>query len=259
MAATTRRVRRRHVQQDWLDARGERPKSRRGGKRKGAGRKPNGARAGSPHKKRPTLNASHPVHVVLRVVSAIRSLRRRALYKAVREATLVAAQRDGMRIVHVSIQRTHIHLLVEARHRMALARGMQRFQISAAKRLNAAVSIRWEQRRRGQVFADRYHAEIIKTPRQARHALAYVLNNWRKHREDQVSHARTWRIDPFSSGFQFDGWKEREHEPFLWKGPDTYDPLFVWLPKTWLLSAGWRRHGLIRMNEVPGSRQRAPR
>jgi len=31
-----------------------------------------------------------------------------------------------------------------------------------------------------------------------------------------------------------------------------YDPLIVWLPKTWLLREGWRRHGLVRMDEVQG-------
>ena len=62
-------------------------------------------------------------------------------------------------------------------------------------------------RRRGKVFEDRFHAEIIETPRQARHALAYVLNNWRKHREDHAAFAKTWRVDPFSSGICFPDWK----------------------------------------------------
>ena len=39
----------------------------------------------------------------------------------------------------------------------------------------------------GKVFPDRYHAQIIRTPRQARHALAYVLNNWRKHGENKLA------------------------------------------------------------------------
>jgi hypothetical protein len=39
-----------------------------------------------------------------------------------------------------SAQRTHLHLLVEAKDKEALAAGMQGFQISAAKHLNAAIS-----------------------------------------------------------------------------------------------------------------------
>ena len=112
----------------------------RGGKRRGAGRKPKGHQAGSPHRTRPELNARHPVHVVLRVIGAVGSLRRRFTYRAIREATLTTARREDFRIVHVSIQRTHIHLLVEADHKAALASGMQGFQISAAKHLHAAIS-----------------------------------------------------------------------------------------------------------------------
>lgn len=115
--------------------------------------------------------------------------------------------------------------------------------------MNAA--LKWEVRRRGQVFTDRYHVEIIRTPRQARHALAYVLNNWRKHREDA---ARTWLVDPFSTGWSFMGWKQLERALVLWRVPETYEPMFVWLPKTWLLYEGWRRHGLVDCREVPSQR-----
>ena len=99
-------------------------RQRRKGKK--PGRKPNGPRAGSPHRKRPELVARHPVHVVLRVVTAVGNLRRRVTYKAVREATLTAALREDFRIVHLSIQRTHLHLIVEAEHKGALASGIDR-------------------------------------------------------------------------------------------------------------------------------------
>src|SRR4051812_21407162 len=128
----------------------------RGGKRNGAGRKPKGKRAGSPHKERPELVARHPVHVVLRVIAAVGNLRRRFSYKAIREATLTTARREDFRIVHLSIQRTHLHLIVEVNDKGALASGMQGFQISAAKHLNAAISRDRRERRRGSVFPDRY-------------------------------------------------------------------------------------------------------
>src|SRR3954467_1458484 len=161
---------------------------KRGGKRRGAGRPPKGKRAGSPHQERPYLHARYPVHVTLRVVGAVGNLRRRRVYQAIREATLTTALREDFRIVHLSIQRTHVHLLVEANDKAALASGMQGFQISAAKHLNAAVSKgKPGPRRRGTVFPDRYHAEIITSPTQARHTLSYVINNWRKHEEDRLA------------------------------------------------------------------------
>jgi REP element-mobilizing transposase RayT len=228
----------------------------RGGKRRGAGRKPKGRRAGSPHKTRPKLNAQHPVHVVLRVIGAVGNLRRRFTYRAIREATLTTARREDFRIVHVSIQRTHIHLLVEADHKDALASGMQGFQISAAKHLNAAISKGQPgPRRRGTVFPDRYHAQIITSPRQARHALSYVLGNWRKHQEDRAAPMSAWTMDWFSSAAMFPGWVEYGEEAFLWRGPETYDPLVVYQPKTWLLREGWKRTGSISYRDVPSAKR----
>ena len=229
---------------------------KRGGKRPGAGRKPRGPRPSERHKQRPEHLARHPVHVVLRVVRDVGSLRRRCAYRAFREAVLVAARRDDFRIVHISLQRTHVHLLVEADDQGALSRGMQSFQISAAKQLNRAVGkARGGARRRGTVFPDRYHAEVITTPTQARHTLAYVLCNWRKHAEDRAGRAASWRVDPFSSALVFPDWAERLDQPTLWRGPPSYEPLLVFRPRTWLLATGWSRAGSISYDEVP-SRKR---
>ena len=246
--------RKRHVQQELF--------KKRGGKRRGAGRKPKGARAGSPHKKRPVLAGRYPVHVVLRVVREIGSLRKRRMYAALRAATLAVAlnelyikENGAFRIVHISIQKTHIHLIVEAEHATALSKGMQSFQISAAKRLNREVRVEGMKQRTGTVFPDRFHEEIIKTPRQARHTLAYVMNNWRRHREDREPTTRKWNVDPFSTGVLFAGWKEREGAELMWNWRRSYQPLFVYLPKTWLLREGWLKGGpRIQFREVPGPR-----
>ncbi|HEX7843229.1 MAG TPA: transposase [Kofleriaceae bacterium] len=196
------------------------------------------------------------MHVVLRVIAEVGNLRRRCVYQAIREATLTTALRENFRIVHLSIQRTHIHLLVEADGKKALAAGMQGFQISAAKHLNAAISKgRLGPRRRGAVFPDRYHAEIITSPRQTRHALSYVLNNWRKHQEDRRAPMSAWTIDWFSSAAMFPGWTEYGEEAFLWRGPPTYDPLVVYQPKTWLLREGWKKAGAISYREVPSAKR----
>jgi putative transposase len=227
---------------------------KRGGKRRGAGRPPRGARAGSSHQARPDLHARYPVHITLRVSREVGNLRRRCVYEAVREATLTTARREDFRIVHLSIQRTHVHLIVEANDKAALAKGMQGFQISAAKHLNAAISKGQPgPRRRGAVVPDRYHATIITSPRQARHALAYCLNNWRRHQEDLRAPMSGWTIDWFSTAAMFPGWAEYGDEPFLWRGPATYDPMVVYQPRTWLLREGWKKAGSISFREVPAA------
>jgi REP element-mobilizing transposase RayT len=276
------RARKRHTQEPLFDERGrarvrdgKRLPVRRGKK---PGPKParmaNGKRVRAPHTPRPELTGRDPIHVVLRVHDDLGNLRKRHMYKGLREATIAVAKRElnyaddgAFRIVHISIQHNHVHLLVEADNKRALSRGMQSFQISAAKHLNRAVSVRsikrgtpqfraaMTNRRRGKVFPDRYHQQIIKTPKQARHTLAYVLNNWRKHKEDRPDFTRTWKVDPYSSAATFDGWKEREDAVTLWPLRETYLPLVTYLPKTWLLREGWRRHGLVRFDEVPSEKQ----
>ena len=240
--ARSRRTDRRHVQQELF---------KNGGKRRGAGRKPKGARAGSPHKERPEIGPRQGLHVVLRVVPAVGSLRRRELYKAMRDATVTAAIRERIRIVHISLQRTHVHLLVEAEDKLALARGMQGFQISAARHINTLLGDGKYRRRRGPVFADRYHLEVITSPTQARHTLSYVVNNWRKHGEDRHGQARRWLVDPYSSGISFPDWKELEDKPFMWPMRATYDPLVVRRPQSWLLQEGWKLCGPVSVHDVP--------
>jgi len=179
------------------------------------------------------------------------SLRRRALYKALRAATLTAALHERFRIVHISLQRTHVHLIVEAEHKAALARGMQGFSISAARHINTALG-KGGTRRRGRVFADRYHVEVITTPTRTRHAISYVLSNWRKHGEDREGLPSTWLVDPFSSGISFPDWKELEDQAWMWPIRETYDPLIVRRPATWILAEGWKKAGEISAREVPG-------
>jgi REP element-mobilizing transposase RayT len=200
------------------------------------------------HATRPELKARHPVHVVLRTHPEIGSLRRGMMYHAVRRATVRVAKREDFRIVHMSIQRTHVHLLVEADGKRALSRGMQGFLISAAKQINAAMSGGVHvARRRGTVFIDRYHATIITSPRQARHALKYVMLNWRKHGEDREALAGG-KIDVFSSAARFESWAE------CGALPASDDQLRVTPPKTWLLQQGWKLHGAtISCFEVPSA------
>ena len=226
---------------------------RHGGKRPGAGRKPKGKRAGEPHEARPEHDGRHPVHVTLRVVGNIGRLRCRDLYLAVREATIVTARREDFRIVHMSVQRDHIHLIVEANHKTALSKGVQGFSISAARQINKALTARGGDRRTGRVIGDRYHARPLTSPRAVRNTIAYVLQNWRHHDEDRASFARSWKADPFSSGPLFFGWKELADSPVMWPLRPTYRPLIVCRPRTWLLSKGWSQfHPLISVYERPG-------
>ena len=205
---------------------------RHGGKRTGAGRKPKGARAGVPHRLRQFTSAKHPLHVTIRVEKDVPGLRRRHVWLAARAAIWLCIQRFDFRICHVSILGNHLHLIVEADSREALARGMKGFQISLAKRINTKLG------RRGRVFVDRYHAVQLTTPTQTRNALLYCLNNWRKHGLDRGSRLE---LDPYASGHAFPSWREHYYEHAL-PIPEG-DALPVVMPHTWMLTQGYKRGG----------------
>jgi hypothetical protein len=112
----------------------------RGGARRGAGRPKRGRFASERHGKRPELTGREPVLITVRVGPGAGNLRRRAIYPCVRGAMQTAWARPDFRIVHLSIQGTHLHLITEAASQHALSRGMQGFLISAARRINRAVS-----------------------------------------------------------------------------------------------------------------------
>src|SRR5262245_59438547 len=170
-----------------------------GGKRRGAGRKPKGERAGVSHAKRPRLCARHPALVTLRLREGLPSLRYRAAHDVLVRAFVASSEGESFRAVEYSVQTNHLHLIVEVSSERALSSAMN----GLASRIARALNKLW--RRSGRVFADRYHARALETPREVRNALAYVLLNARKHGAWLAS-----RPDPYSSGPSFEGWRSPE-------------------------------------------------
>ncbi len=212
-----------------------------GGARKNAGRKPNGARALVSHATRPEVSRSTPVHVTLRMRPEVRGLRNKPTYRVIAAAIRTGGERFGLRVVHHSVQATHIHLIAEAENARALSRGMQGLSIRIAKRLNA----HW--RRHGAVLGDRYHVHRLRTPREVRHALLYVLNNARKHAAQAgVRYGSRW-LDPYSSACWLEGWSTE-----VARAPRTGPDRPPWAPPSvWLLTSGWRRDGPLPVDAIP--------
>jgi REP-associated tyrosine transposase len=209
-----------------------------GGRRAGAGRKlAVGRRAGVPHTARPEHKTRHPVHVTLRAVPRLASLRKQSVFLEMRRA-FSRASREWFRVLHFSVQSDHVHLMVEAADKGALSRGTAGLSIRLARSVNRVLG------RRGRIWGDRYHARALRTPREVRNGIVYVLTNWRKH----VAAARGF--DRCSSASWFDGWKGRARRTgsTAW---DVDDDPPVTRPATWLASRGWRRHGCIHVDEQP--------
>jgi REP element-mobilizing transposase RayT len=215
-----------------------------GGARAGAGRKRTGRCMDVPHRQRPEVSRRHPLHVVLRTRKDVPRLRGGPTYRAIDRALRHVLGEHAFRVVHTSIQHNHLHFLVEADDKRALSRGMRSLTITAALAINRALG------RKGEVFAYRYNAKPITNPRQMRNALAYVLNNWRRHKEHLRSEAAgRARIDPYSTAIHFAGWKEGPR----FAVPAGFEPLPSAEAQTWLLRVGWQMYGPISAYAVPGS------
>src|SRR5262245_3751981 len=112
----------------------------RGGRRTGAGRRPNGETAGVSHRQRAALASRFPAHVTVKLRHGLPRLRQRAAYAALRAAfaagcngCAVAASVGTFRLCHYAVLNDHLHLLVEASDRRALSRGVQGLLIRIAR------------------------------------------------------------------------------------------------------------------------------
>jgi len=188
-----------------------------GGKRAGAGRKRRGARAGVAHRSRGAWTRAMPLHVTLRMAPHVYNLRSRRSFRVIAAALRLGGDRFDVRVIEFSVQGNHIHLLVEAPTCRALARAIQGLSIRVAKGLNRMMG------RTGRVFDDRYHARVLRTPTEVRHARHYVLSNARKHAAERGETFPPGYVDPYSSA----GAPELALPP----------------PQTWLVRTGWKRAG----------------
>jgi REP element-mobilizing transposase RayT len=194
-----------------------------------------------PHRKRAALASRHPCHVTLKVRKNMPSLRSARLVAELERSWREARSRERFRLVHYSVQNDHVHMIVEATSARELACGLKAIAARFARAVNR------EFHRIGRVLADRCHVHVLRTPREVRNAIAYVLLNARRHlAKSGRALSRAARIDPASSGRWFSGWRVAVLP--------ARDAPSVAAPHTWLLAVGWRRRGLIDCNEVPGTR-----
>jgi REP element-mobilizing transposase RayT len=220
------------------------------------GGRPEGRKPLVRHSRRDDFPEKFPCHVTLKLRPGLPSLRRADVVRQVEAAFRRGNKWKLFRLVHYSLQDDHAHLIVEAKDRVALGRGMKSLASLFAFAVNRAFG------RTGRVLADRYHLRVLTCPRQVRNALAYVLLNARRHAAKRIARLarrgmkvaplpRAGRLDGASSARWFDGWRPDVEV----KRPPPYSlgirPV-VAEPRTWFLQTGWRIHGLLDPNGIPG-------
>lgn len=228
-----------------FDRTGTRVVGRRGGRRAGAGRKPaNGSRNGPAHRQRAVIAGRHPVLVTMRFHDSIRkNLRAPRFFKRIRACLVAAKVGGGARLCHYSVQKNHIHLIVEAPAgsrgtgvEKALGNAMRGLAIRIARTLNGALG------RRGSAFAHRYHSRELASPLEVKRALNYVIHNGRKHHWQAGEGKPLGWSDPCCSAAFVEAWSRRSRHLPPARAPAAGDPVAA--PRTWLLRTGWhQKHG----------------
>lgn len=210
--------------------------SKMGLRAKGGGRKKD-KDSGVSHMAREAITRHQPVHVTTHLVDGLADLRDWDCLQVIWTAFKASRERAGsredalFRLTDYSVQGNHLHLIVEASDADALGRGLNGMFVRIARGLNKA----WG--RRGKVFRERYHARVLRTPRQVYHAIRYVLHNAKRHGRRLLP----GRPDPFSSGVWFEGWADYVHDGwFAAEGP-------IARATSWLRRVGWRKYGLLRL------------
>lgn len=140
------------------------------------------------------------------------SLRKKRIVREIEDSFRAASERGDFRLVVYSVQRDHLHLIVEAKDRDALGRGMKALASRLARAVNRVLG------RSGKVLRDRYHLQVLTNPRQVRNTISYALSNARRHEQkhrDALARAGVavaplesrGTLDGASSARWFSGWR----------------------------------------------------
>ncbi len=204
---------------------------------KGAGRPRLSELNHIPHASRPDFKSTHPLHVTVKLFKenyCKLNLRNKDVAGKLKIAIL-RARSSGLRIIHFSLQDDHVHLIIESHDKKILARGMRAFGISFSKQLNTLIGAT------GRVYKERYHLHILKSLREAKHALHYVLQNAKKHKRIDP---KAVQLDNYSTAVLLNSeeqWKLFGADFPLQEGWQARLRKFLDPPQSWFLTSGWMR------------------
>ena len=153
-------------------------KGTHGGRRPGSGKKRISSK-GVAHRTREKVSLKNPLHINFKYNTAIKNKQSLKLLKR----AIMNARSHGLNIIHFSLQYNHVHLIIESQSNECLTRGMRSLTVTFAKGL-----------KKGRVQLERYHLHVLRSLRETRNAVNYVLFNQQKHEKGRYT-----RIDGFSS------------------------------------------------------------
>lgn len=124
------------------------------------------------HRKREEINEPRPLHLTIKLIRA--DIQNKTILKGLRHA-IQRARNQGLRIIHYSLERDHVHLYAESTDNDTLARAMKALGVSFVKRINKYHQCK------GSCYKTRYHLRILNTAREVKNVINYILKNGIKH------------------------------------------------------------------------------
>lgn len=127
------------------------------------------------HTERELITKLTSLHLTIKIERAKAGLKNKSvlslLHKAIKKARLA-----GLAIIHYTLEYDHVHLLAEVRDNQTLGKGMQSFGITFSKGINKL------QAAKGKVFKTRYHLRKLKSSKEIKNVVGYILGNDVKHK-----------------------------------------------------------------------------
>lgn len=140
---------------------------------KGAGR-PKIHDAGIRHTKRPILTKPASLHLTVKIKKNKADIKNKSVLIILKRA-IINARKQGLRIIHYTLEFDHVHLLIEADNNLVLGKGMKAFGVTFSKAINRMRKLK------GEVYKHRYHFRRLSSSRELKNVLNYIFNNGLKH------------------------------------------------------------------------------
>ncbi|MGZ3789032.1 MAG: transposase [Bacteriovorax sp.] len=141
---------------------------------KGAGR-PAIHDIGIRHSSRPFLKKPSSLHLTVKIKKNRADMKNKSVLGLLKRA-IKNARRQGLKVIHYSLEYDHVHLLIEADNNYILGKGMQAFGVTLSKAINRMRKLK------GGVYKHRYHFRHISSARELKNVMNYIFTNGLKHK-----------------------------------------------------------------------------
>lgn len=124
------------------------------------------------HTSREEIFKPSPLHLTVKLKRA--DIQNKVVLRILKHA-IYRSRLQGLRVIHFSLEHNHVHLYAECESNFVLGKAMKAFGVTFVRRVNKLKKIK------GQLYKYRYHLRVLKSARDAKNVINYILKNGIKH------------------------------------------------------------------------------